>query len=154
MPRRANPLKVEAIRALGGQVAFHGRHFEKARAWAEKHSARSGLRYVHHINEPLLIAGVATMALEIIEDLPDVEAIVTPVGGGSGAIGHCLVAKALRPNTRIYAVQAEKAPAAYLSWKKGKLIRAPIATFAEGLATGVAFYTPIRVFRGGSMIWC
>lgn len=147
MPRRSNPLKVEAIRALGAQVAFHGRHFEEARAWAERYAVREGLRYIHHINEPLLIAGVATMSLEIVEDLPDVEVIVTPVGAGSGAVGHCLVAKALRPQVRVYGVQAEGAPAVYRSWKQGRLVRAAIATFAEGLATGIAFYTPVRVFR-------
>lgn len=87
------------------------------------------------------------MGLEIIEDLPEVEAIVTPIGAGSGAIGHCLVAKALRPQVGVYGVQAEGAPAAYLSWKQGRLVRAPIATFAEGLATGIAFYTPVRLFR-------
>ena len=58
------------------------------------------MRYVHHINTPELLAGVATMSLEIIEDLPDVDVIVTPIGGGSGALGHCLVAKALRPERR------------------------------------------------------
>ncbi len=146
MPHRSNPLKVEAIRALGAEVAFHGGDFEKARAWAERFARREGMRYVHHINAPELVAGVATLSLEIIEDLPDVDVIITPIGGGSGAAGHCIVAKALRPNVQVIGVQAEGAPAAYRSWNERRLQRAPIATFAEGLATGVAYYAPIRTF--------
>ncbi len=146
MPRRSNPLKVESMRALGADVEFHGANFEEARTWAERFAQREGLRYVHHINAPELVAGVATMSLEILEDLPDVGVIVTPVGGGSGAVSHCLVAKALRPSVQVIGVQAAGAPAAFRSWKERKLQRAPIDTAAEGLATGQAYYTPIKTF--------
>jgi len=146
MPRRPNPLKVEAIQALGAEVALHGPNFEQARAWAEGFARREGMRYVHHINSPELVAGVATLSLEIIEDLPDVDVIITPIGGGSGATGHCLVAKALRPDVQVIGVQAEGAPAVYRSWKERKLQRAPIDTIAEGLATGTPFFPPVRTF--------
>ena len=105
-----------------------------------------GMRYVHHVNAPDLMAGVATVSLEIVEDLPDVDAIIAPIGGGSGAIGHCIVAKALRPGVQVIGVQAEGAPAVYRSWKERRLQNAPIDTIAEGLATGTPFFTPVRTF--------
>jgi len=146
MPRRPNPLKVEAIQALGAEVAVHGRNFEEARAWAERFALSEGMRYVHHINTPQLVAGVATVSLEIVEELPDVDVIIAPVGGGSGASGHCIVAKALRPDVQVIGVQAEGAPAIYRSWKERRLQQAPIDTFAEGLATGTPFFAPGRTF--------
>jgi threonine dehydratase len=144
MPEEANPLKVESMRALGADVQFRGQNFEEAREWAEAHARTEGMRYVHHINTPELLAGVATMSLEIIEDLPDVEVIVTPVGGGSGALGHLLVAKELRPGVEVIAVQAAGAPAVYESWRSRCLLRAGIDTHAEGLATGQAYYVAVK----------
>ncbi len=146
MPRRSNPLKVEAIQALGAEAAFHGRNFEEARAWAEGFARREGMSYVHHINTPELVAGVATTSVEILEDLPDVDVIIAPIGGGSGASGHCIVAKALRPEVQVIGAQAEGAPAIYRSWKERRLQQAPIETFAEGLATGTPFFVPVRTF--------
>jgi len=146
VPRRSNRLKVEAIQALGAEVAVHGRNFEEARAWAEGFARREGMRYVHHINTPELVAGVATVSLEIIEELPDVDVIIAPIGGGSGVSGHCVVAKALRPGVQLIGVQAEGAPAIYRSWKERRLQQAPIETFAEGLATGTPFFVPVRTF--------
>lgn len=146
MPEEANPLKVESMRALGATVEFHGANFEEARVWAEEQARRAGMRYVHHVNSPELLTGVATLSLEIIEDLPDVDVIVTPIGGGSGAVAHCLVAKALRPQVQVIGVQAAGAPAVYRSFKERKLQRAPIHTHAEGLATGYAYYTPVKTF--------
>ena len=146
MPEEANELKVESMRALGAEVEFHGANFEEARLWAEETARREGMRYVHHINSPELITGVATMSLEIVEDLPDVDVIVTPIGGGSGAVGHCSVAKALRPGVRVIGVQAAGAPAVYNSWRQRKLQRGPIHTHAEGLATGYAYYVPVKTF--------
>ncbi|TET97128.1 MAG: pyridoxal-phosphate dependent enzyme [Dehalococcoidia bacterium] len=146
MPRRPNPLKVEAIQALGAEVAVHGGNFEEARAWAERFARSEGMRYVHHVNTPELVAGVATVSLEIVEELPDVDVIIAPVGGGSGASGHCIVAKALRPDVQVIGVQAEGAPAVYRSWKDHRLQQAPIDTFADGLATGSSSFVPVRTF--------
>lgn len=146
MPEESNPLKVESMRSLGAEVEFHGANFEEARAWAEEFARAEGMRYVHHINAPELMAGVATISIEILEDLPDVDVIIAPIGGGSGAIGHCLVAKALRPQVEVIGVQTEGAPAIYRSWKERKLQTAAIDTIAEGLATGVPFFTSVRTF--------
>lgn len=146
VPEHPNPLKVEAIEALGAEVAIHGRDFEEARAWAGQFAGREGMRYVHHINAPELVAGVATVSLEVMEELPDVDVIIAPIGGGSGASGHCIVAKTLRPDVQVIGAQAEGAPAIYRSWKEGRLQQAPIDTFAEGLATGTPFFASVRTF--------
>jgi threonine dehydratase len=144
MPRRPNPLKAQAIRDLGAEVAEHGRDFEAARAWAETFAAREGMRYVHHSNSPELVAGVATASLELVEELPDLDVIIVPVGGGSGVVSHCIVAKALRPDVQIIGVQAEGAPAVFRSWRERKIQNAAIDTIAEGLATGTVFFAPLR----------
>jgi threonine dehydratase len=146
MPEEANPMKVESMRALGAQVEFHGADFELAREWAEAHARESGMKYVHHIRAPELIAGVGTISLEIIEDLPDVDVIITPIGGGSSAVSHCIVANALRPGIEIIGVQAAGAPAVYRSWKERRIQEAGIDTAAEGLATGRAYYVAVKTF--------
>ena len=146
MPEVANPMKVESMQALGAEVRFHGDNFEEARLAAEEFAQREGMRYVHHANAPELVTGVATLSLEIVEELPDVDVIITPVGGGSATVGHCLVARSLRPGVEIIGVQAAGAPAVYRSWKDRKLQTAPIDTAAEGLATGMAYYTPVKTF--------
>lgn len=147
VPEGANPGKVQSMRALGAEVVFHGQDFDEAREYVERRSAEEGLRYIHSANEPLLIAGVATHTLEILEDVPDVEVIIVPVGGGSGAAGACIVGKAVNPSIRMIGVQAEAAPAAYLSWKEGRIIEAPMRTDAEGLATRVGFELTQRILR-------
>ena len=144
MPEEANPMKVESMRALGAQVLFHGANFEEAREWAEEHAASEGVQYIHHSNAPRLIAGVATMSLEIVEDLPDVDVILVAVGGGSGALANIVVAKQLRPNVEVIGVQAAGAPAVYESWKSHTLRAAGIDTAAEGLATGAAYHPALR----------
>jgi hypothetical protein len=98
-------------------------------------------------DEPLLIAGVATEALEMLEDEPGLDAIFVPVGGGSGAAGVCITAKAISPGVRVIGVQSEAAPAAYESWSQKRLIEAPNKTIAEGLATGSAFALPQTILR-------
>ncbi|MEX0682014.1 MAG: pyridoxal-phosphate dependent enzyme [Dehalococcoidia bacterium] len=144
MPEEANPMKVESMRGLGATVEFHGANFEEAREWAEGHAENEGLRYIHHANAPMLVTGVSTMSLEVMEDLPDVDVILTPIGGGSGALGHCLVAKALSQNVEVIGVQAAGAPAVYESWKSRTLRSATINTAAEGLATGNAYYPAVK----------
>jgi threonine dehydratase len=145
MPEQANPVKVESMRALGAEIVFHGRDFDDAREHCEKLAAEHGYRYVHSGNEPMLIAGVGTYTLEILEAQPDIEVIIVPVGGGSGAAGACTVAKAVRPSIEVIGVQSEAAPAAYRSWKGRALATDVNSTFAEGLATRTAFDLPQRI---------
>lgn len=148
VPRDANPGKVEAMRNLGAEVIFHGRDYEEAKLHAEELAEGEGYRYIHSGNEPLLIAGVGTIGLEIMEDLPDVEVIIVPVGGGSGASGVSIAAKAVNSHVKVIAVQAERAPSVYLSWREGRIVETESAdTFAEGLATRRAFELPLEIIR-------
>ena len=147
VPEQANPVKVESMRALGAEVVFAGRDFDEAREQCEKLATEHGYRYVHSGNEPALIAGVATGTMEILDDQPDTGVIVVPVGGGSGAAGACVVAKAVRPSIEVIGVQSEAAPAAYRSWQAGTLVEDTTSTFAEGLATRTAFELPQRILR-------
>jgi threonine dehydratase len=148
VPEHANPYKVEAIKDLGAIVEFHGTDFDAARLWAEQEAKKKGYKYVHPANEPLLIAGVGTLYLEIMEDLPDIQTIITPIGGGSGAAAACIVAKSINPTVEVIGVQAEKAPAVYLSWKHKRMIETQSAeTFAEGLATRVPFKLTLDILN-------
>ncbi len=147
MPEQANPVKVESMRALGAEVVFRGRDFDEAREYCEKLAAEQRYRYIHSGNEPALVAGVATYTLEILEDRPDTDVIVVPIGGGSGAAGACVVAKAVRPSIEVIGVQSEAAPAAYRSWRAGTLVPDTMGTFAEGLATRTAFELPQEILR-------
>jgi len=142
MPEGANPGKVAAIRNLGAEVFFHGRIFDDAKKRVEELAGAEGYRYVHPGDEPHLIAGVGTYSLEILEELPDTEVIIVPVGGGSGASGACIVSQAVNPSIQVIGTQAEKAPAAYLTWKTRERTEAPMETFAEGLATAAPFMLP------------
>jgi len=145
VPEGANPVKVASIRGLGAEIVTHGVDFDDARVQAARLADEQGFRYIHSGNEPHLIAGVATQALEILEKQPDVEVIIVPIGGGSGAAGTCIVAKAINPKIEVIGVQSAEAPAAYKSWKARRLLDDRMGTFAEGLATRSAFELPQRI---------
>ena len=147
VPANANPGKVAAMRGMNAEVIFHGERFDDARLHCEALAREHGYRYVHSGDEPLLIAGVATEVLEMLEDEPHLNCIFVPVGGGSGAAGACIAAKAINPQIRVIGVQAAASPAAYESWRQKRLVDAPNRTFAEGLATGTAFALPQQIMR-------
>lgn len=146
-PENANIAKVEAMRELGATVNLVGADFDEARLACEQLAAAEGYRYIHSGNEPLLIAGVGTHTLEILNDEPQIDVIIVPVGGGSGAAGTCIVAKAMNAKIEVIGVQSEKAPSAYLSWSAGKPVEATTSTWAEGLATRTPFELPQRILR-------
>ncbi len=148
VPEDANPIKVEAMRAYGAEVVFHGADFEASKRHCATLEQEAGLRFVSSGDEPLLIAGVATHTLEILQTQPDIQTILVPIGGGSGAAGACLAAKAINPAIEVIAVQASGAPAAYLTWQAHDWRSAPIQTFAGGLATGEPFMLPQRILWG------
>jgi threonine dehydratase len=145
VPENANPVKVAAMRDLGAEVVPNGVDFDEARELAEQLSIEHGFRYIHSGNEPLLIAGVATATLELLEDAPRIDTVIVPVGGGSGAAGASIVAKTLNPSIRVIGVQSAAAPAAFRSWRERALLEDEMRTFAEGLATRVAFELPQRI---------
>jgi threonine dehydratase len=146
VPEGANPDKVAAMQGLGAHLVFHGPDFDAAREWVMAEAEAQQGCFVGP-TEARLIAGVGTYALEIVEDLPEVETIIVPVGAGSGACGVSIVAKTINPNIEVIAVQSAQAPAMQLSWQSGKLVRAPMATFAEGIATRVPFENTQRIMR-------
>jgi threonine dehydratase len=148
VPVGNNPEKNAAMRAFGATVIEHGRDFDEARERVEELQRANGLRYVHSANEPLLIAGVATYALEIFEDLPDVDVILVPIGGGSGACGCALVRSWLGSKAQVIGVQAAAADAFTQSWRTGtRIVRDRIGTFAEGMATRVTFDLTFEILR-------
>lgn len=136
VPARNNPYKNAAIRSLGAELIEYGRDYDEAREHCEGICQQQGLRYVHSANEPDLIAGVGTYALEIFDELSDPDVILVPVGLGSGICGTALVAAARSPRTQVIGVQSELAPAVTQSWRAGHPVTtASPRTFAEGLAT-------------------
>ena len=146
VPEGANPGKVAAMRGLGAEVIFHGSDFDSAREWVlGEAEARQG-RFVGPTEE-LLICGVGTYALEIVEDLPQVDTIIVPVGAGSGACGVGIVAKSINPAIEVIGVQSAQAPAMQRSWQAGRLVTAEMNTFAEGIATRVPFENTQQIMR-------
>jgi len=143
-----NPEKNAAMRALGAELIEFGRDFDEAREKVEQLQHDRGLRYVHSANEPLLIAGVATYALEIFEEQPDVDVILVPIGGGSGACGCAIVRSGLGSRAKVIGVQAERADAFTQSWRGDtRVVRENVATFAEGMATRVTFDLPFGILK-------
>lgn len=140
VPEGSNPAKIAAMRSWGAEIVIHGKDFDETREKVEAIAAERGMRYVHPANEPMLIAGVATMALEVLEALPEAEVLFCAVGGGSSCSGAALVAQALKPSLQVIGVQSARASSAYESWRQKKLVTTGRSdTFAEGMATRVAF---------------
>jgi len=147
MPENANPVKAAAVRALGAELVLAGAVFDESRQVAARLAAESGSRYIDSGNEPKLIAGVATAALELFEAAPRLDALFVPVGAGTGAAGACISARAVAPQCPVIGVQSAQAPAAYESWRSGTPTERPNKTAIEGLSTGQAFTLPQAIMR-------
>ncbi|MFQ5739707.1 MAG: threonine dehydratase [Acidobacteriota bacterium] len=148
VPHGNNPEKNEAMEAFGAELLIHGRDFDEAREKVEQVQADQGLRYIHSSNEPMLIHGVGTYGLEILEDLPDPDYIFVPLGGGSGLSGVLTVVRTIDVPVKVIGVQAENAAAVYLSWKQGAIVTTESAdTMADGLATRVPFELPFSIIN-------
>jgi threonine dehydratase len=132
----ANPGKVAAIRELGADLREIGKDLAESNQAAKQIARDEGLLYVEDGEDPDVMTGCATLALEIVEQLPELDDLVIPVGGGN-LIGACaLVLKHAAPRVRLSGVQPEAAPAVYESWKAGKAVTSDRCdTFAGGLAT-------------------
>jgi threonine dehydratase len=135
MPKWAPLVKVGNCRTLGANVILHGESFADARAHAMAMAQEKNLTYVHGFDDPDIIAGAGTMALEILEDVPNPDAIFIPIGGG-GLIAGCATAiKAISPRTKVIGVEPRNAPTYYASVKAGKVTRIDVQpTLADGLA--------------------
>ena len=150
VPVGNNPEKNAAMRAFGATVEEAGRDFDESRERCEMRARETGARYVHSANEPVMLAGVATYALELFESLAEIDTVFVPIGGGSGACGLITVRDALGLKTRIVGVGAVNADAVYRSWRGPERVTGTsAATFAEGMATRVTFDLTFGMLKRG-----
>ena len=150
VPQGNNPEKNEAIRGLGAELVEEGRDYDESVAVAMRLVRDRGLTLIHSTNDPRVIAGAATLTLEIFEQQPDIEALVLSVGGGSQAVGALTVTRAQHPSVPVFGVQAERAPAIHDSWHAGRPLTTDRAdTFADGLATRSSYEMTLPALRAG-----
>lgn len=147
MPAAANPAKAAAVRALGAEVVLTGENLEGAQRYAESLADRTGARLISPGDTAELLAGVGTVYLEILTAQPDLDAIVVPIGSGTGASGAAVVARELAPKCQVIGVQSASSPAAHDSWRAGQLVNRPNRTRVDGLATGRGYALPQRILR-------
>ena len=135
MPKHAPLMKVAATKGYGANVVLHGDFFDEAAAKAEELTKEHGYTFVHPFNDPEVIAGQGTIALEIIEHMPDVDAIVAPIGGGGLISGLAVAAKSVNPKIKVIGVQTANMPSMKNSIDHGKILTCNgKATLADGIA--------------------
>ena len=150
VPVGNNPEKNAAVRGFGATLVEEGRDYDESVEVAARLARERSLRVVHSTNDSRVVAGAATLTLEMLEQEPEIEALVYSVGGGSQAVGGMVVARALRPGLPVYGVQAAGASAAHDSWHAGKpLTIARADTIADGLATRSTYVTTFGALREG-----
>jgi threonine dehydratase len=148
VPVHNNPDKNAAMRALGARLVEYGRDFDEARERVEAIASLEGWRYVHSANEPHLIAGVGTYALEVLDELPEADYLFVPIGGGSGAAGGCIARTGRGARTKVIGVQASGADAFARSWRgPARVTASRVATFAEGMATRTTFDLTFEILK-------
>ncbi len=139
MPERAPLVKVANCRSFGAEVIQRGEYLDEARVHADELAATRGLTYIHGFDDPDVIAGQGTIGLEILEDVPDVDDVIVPVGGGGLIAGIGTAIKALKPGVRVIGAESAAAPTLHASLLAGKPVRiAPKPTLADGLAVAQA----------------
>jgi threonine dehydratase len=148
MPRFAPLVKVGRCRQFGANVVLHGDTFEEARREADRLAAERGLTYVHPFDDPQVIAGQGTLAFEILEQVPDAEVILVPVGGGGLLAGVATVLRALKPDLEIIGVE----PANAACFTAGLAAEGPVRvatrfTLADGLAVAEAGRHTLAIAR-------
>jgi threonine dehydratase len=150
VPVGNNPDKNAAIRSLGAELIEVGATYDETVRECDRLRQDRSMTLVHSTNNRDVIAGAGTMTLEMLEQEPELDAVIIALGGGSQAVGALTVAAAKKPSLDVYAVGAEGAPAQYESWKAGhRLANQPIKTFAEGIATGSAYEMTFDALRAG-----
>jgi threonine dehydratase len=138
MPHTANPTKVRACEAYGAHVILHG---DVSEAFARAHELErdEGLVFVHPFDDPHIVAGAGTLGLELVEQVPDLQAVIVPVGGGGLIAGVATAVKALLPHVRVYGVEPEGAASMVKSLREGHAARLEkVSTVADGLAPPMA----------------
>src|SRR5437764_1671774 len=136
MPRFAPLIKVATCRRFGANVVLHGNDFAEAKSKADELTAAGGLSYIHGYDDPAVIAGQGTIGLELLEQVPALDACLVPVGGGGLIAGVSLAIKSLRPEVKIIGVEAAVMPSLTQALAAGRVVAVPAcATLADGLAT-------------------
>jgi threonine dehydratase len=147
MPHGASISKQEATRNYGGQVMLEGQSVSES-IEAARRLAREGRMFIHPFDDPLIIAGQGTVALEIVADLPEVDVIVAPVGGGGFIAGLALAAKTLRPAVRIIGVEAATCPSATAAMRAQALTTVESrASIADGINVRRIGRAPFEIMR-------
>ena len=149
VPEHNTPAKNRKILDTGAELIEAGKTFEEASATVERLCHERGLYYVHPADEPHLINGVGTEFLEILEDVPDLDLMIVPIGAGSEAAAAITVLRSVRPEAKVIAVQAQNSPAAYTSWETKAMSICENTTFAGGFATGKAYETTFNIYCNG-----
>ena len=119
LPENADPTKVKQIEAWNPEIVFHGTCFQEAHDEARRYTEEHGAVFVHSHADPKVIAGQGTIGLEIMEDLPDVDAVISPIGGGGLISGISTAMKTISPGVEVYGVEPTAAPGAYRSLREG-----------------------------------
>jgi threonine dehydratase len=150
VPHGNNREKNAAIRGLGAELVEEGADYDESVSAAEKLMAEGGLTMIHSANNKDVLAGAATVTLELLSEAPDLDAIIVAVGGGSLAVGALAVARALKPSLEIYGVQAVGAAATHEAVTTGQVRTWPEAkTFADGIATRAPYELAWPALRAG-----
>jgi threonine dehydratase len=147
MPEWANPEKIAVVESLGGQVVLYGRDEAESQWKARELAVEQHGYYADDGGDRLIAAGAGTVALEILEELPDLDLLVVPLGDGALAGGCGVVVRALAPRARTLGVQSESCPAMVLSWRRGEVIRAECHTLADGLAVVEPHPAAVKLLR-------
>ena len=148
MPVGSSISKQEATRNYGGQVLLEGQTVSESLLVARK-LANDGRMFIHPFDDPLIMAGQGTVALEILQTLPDVDRVMIPVGGGGLIAGMAVALKALNPAVRITGVQAAVCPSAVEAMRKGRVVEVPAATsIADGIAVRQTGADPFAIILG------
>lgn len=151
VPRGNNPAKNQAILDLGATLHEEGAHYDEAILAAQRLAATTGAALVHGVNDRAVIAGAGTLTLELLEQVPELDALVIAVGGGSQAVGALAVLNARRPSLAVYGVGSTGAPTQHDAWHAGERLTPtqPVTTFAEGIATRATYDLTWPALRDG-----
>jgi threonine dehydratase len=133
MAENATPAKIAATKGYGAEVVLHGMIWDEANEKAKELVEKEGLTYVHPFDDAELIAGQGTLGLEIVQDWPDVDAVVVPIGGGGLIAGVSMAVKSHNPNAKVFGVESSDGPAMQTSLKAGELETVECNTIIDGL---------------------
>ena len=143
-----NPELNRIIESYGAELIVHGEDFYDAQSYCDELVDSAGYYYVQQGNEPEILNGIATMGLEILEDLPDADTIICPIGGGAGCASLLKTARAIKPSIEIIGVEPANAPSFYTSWQRKEIVTLDEAhTIADGLAARTVFHLPYVILR-------